>query len=267
MSARWAIRSRGDAYFAASQANLAFMDPANAPWSAGSLASCLLRLEVAFHALPTQLAAADETHPLFSYHDSGVAGQELAHIGIAPDGRLIGFFKGFADLESAPGLIAPSAAFQTIESSIVEAAGTVFRTLKRDGAVVASTSAAGSFSLEPANLARFMLFNDLRARSRCACSIRLARAVFSVGSGTGNGGTIEWPISDPAGAIVSGAPLAGFSSTDFGLALAYYNPLFFPLLWGPVPGTDPRQAFERRLSTPYTRVLPRELEYYRVGAP
>lgn len=269
MSERWAIRSSGEPYFALVQPNLAFMDAANAPWSAGSLASASLRLEVAFHDLPVRHTSADETHPLFSYHDSGVAGQELAHIGVAPDGRVIGFFKGFADLESSAGLIAPEGDhYRTIESQIVEAAGTVFRTLKVDGGTVASTSAAGSFTLAPANLARFMLFNGLLGVTRCGCSIRSARATFSIGAGTGNPGTIEWPITEGKGTAIGATIIAGsFPSTDFGLDDAFYNPLFFPLLWGAVPSTDPQAAHHWKLSTPYTRIVPRALEYYRVGAP
>lgn len=277
--ARSGVSSCGAAYFAAIQQDLSA--------SVGlGLGEASVLITVALHALPTQLASADEVHVVFSAHEPFNGGSERVAIGITPNGRIVGRTGTRADLLSTPATILADGKPHVVSLMVATGSGGA-RAIGLDGVVVAHDDIAGGsdglFPLVGSTL-RFMLFNGVDGRTRCACTI------YKCEMQPTNTQPLRWPCDEGHGLSLRDQEFVALSAatngwqdraallpldqqrtyTDyypahFGLLVQWYDPTTMgrPLLWGAVPGTPIQSCVGWAKATPYALAGPTVPDYQR----
>lgn len=256
MSRRYSIISPDEPYFAAVQEDLSFMDAAsNAPGISGFVR---LDLEFALHAQPVQLASADEVHEIFSYHIYGPAGPNIVSIGVTPSGKLVVRGQSGVEVATQAGFLVADGRWYFARADYAASGGASTITLYfgEDTSVPQvgiGTTAGGAGVTGPtgAQLGRITLFNGRDAKSHVHCAIRRAvledvehRWVWEMGEG--DGAFLDDTYVDYTGSQPTQPP------QQLKLRMQKWNPIFYPLAWGPVPFGLATGRYRWDLNTDYT---------------
>jgi hypothetical protein len=214
-------------------------------------------IEFALYAMPQQVDPNNfvESNRLLSLFFDRVVGSlsiPLIDIGISPFGKLLVNHSLTYAAESASGQIVSDGVFRTLS---IDVSGSGAGVCSLDGNVFAMSSAGFPTFLSSTSPTMLMLFNDKDAFSRLDAAIRRVRIVDA-----GAEALYEWKFNEGDGPDVLLAPidpdigfahhLAGSGTGD--LQANYYNPLS-GLLYGPVPDTNPAEAYNWQLRTDYRR--------------
>jgi len=251
MSEVYGVRSYGDPYFAAVQADLTLMDRGNAPRSISPGGEVGIQLDLTVEKLPIKLATDDEAHILFSYHEVGAGAIERVWFGLTPSGRLIGGWKGIIgnafSMSTGAGLVLPDARIHRANFVTVEDGTGEIRWDGAQAALVPSDVSRTWDEIGPADgyLGRFSLFSGMAGTTRCACTIRNAQIAFDEG-------VVRWPIEERFGVDLDGVSDV-FPDQDFELVIQRYNPTPLPLVWGSIPELPVSTAYRWYRKTLWTR--------------
>ena len=253
MSTNLAIRSYGAPYFSLAMYDLSGMD------SAGLYGSGFFSVSLQFRlfALPPVSSVNTEIHPLFSFHEFGASGRELLTIGITPAGQVGVSTGNGADQRTRLGLLYPGPTWHSLDVFYDTGSGDLAATL--DGNSVINASAAdggGQLGPNPGTPGRIMLFNGPKGISRTDVALRSVSAVCTDGTPR----TVSWPITEKQGGTLGFSILnsGDFPGIDFTLQARYTNPIWFPLLYGPVLSGEAGDQMEWRVETEYTtRTVPK----------
>lgn len=258
MSRVYGVRSYGSPYFAATQEDSSFMDPANAPREDQGQ----LQMEVLFslEALPVKLASDDEAHPLFSYADAG-ANVDMAWIGVSPSGRIMAQVTNGPVLQSSPGLVVPGKRYgarallqfeQTPPNSLDQLLLSITDTIpvSNAGKIFEAIATPVRTAAIPTTVGQFVLFNGAKGQTRCACTIYDALFLADDGlkqvrwlTDDGRGERIAWSLLNPA------TPYPNAANFNLTIIDKQGN----PPLWGPHDGLPLASKYRWVLETPWTR--------------
>lgn len=260
MSNGWSVKSKGAPYLAFVQAAAGMTAAAHAPGERGPFR---LALEVAFDALPSQNASADEVHRLFSYQDGGIAlsPPDLMSLGVTPSGRLVGLTPNSGVTQSATGVIVADGITRELALDF-NVAG--FATLSLNGVELVLLNAVPAVYPLPTGVGQMMLFNGGDGLARYVARIRRA-------SWTEQFRTITWPINEGQDQALKATTTADTSdpsvvpfTQDFTLR-AGFSTGTEP--WGPWDEIDdPAVLYAWVVSTAYTRLAPPSTRYERSQA-
>ena len=235
-----------------------------------------MALVVSVNHTPTQLTSGAERQILYSFHNAGPSGREIANIAIDPQMRLSVAADGHSTLTSPSPIEVGRAYFVELVAEYgafpPPAADPKAIALFIDGVAVAAiqdpgTSLAGIGG--PSHPARIMLFGGRDGLTRAPATISFAD-FFLVSSYLDQSTRIQWLFQEANGATVAayvfsgnGSSPAGYDSNydngfhvptgDFALRGLWHSPADegLPVLWGAVPGSSPLSCLKWGAPTGY----------------
>jgi hypothetical protein len=209
--------------------------------------------------LPDAQSSVDEPHWLFSLHETTAGGVELLSVGVTPSGRFACSTRENGLTLSAAGVVPADGLFHQIHLKTWATLGE--RRLYLDGVcildVIGPLAEIGGYGA--GGSLRFTLFNGRDGASVLSCSI--ANAVFSSRARHWDGSihdyTLEWPINEGSGGILTGTGILMLVGTTMELEATWFNggilsscpefpalPLASAYTWGRSSAWTPRRPVQ-----------------------
>lgn len=253
MSARHAVRSLGQPYFALVQNELSGMNE----MARGFACAYQWVVTVAFHELPVKNASDDENHAFASLHPFGPTTDLTFEIGVTPNGALVVTAPG-GSWRSQNGVVVASTAYRVVNVTYSAAAGTCVAYIDTELLnMVPTGSPLGD--LTDGTLYMFTLLNGRYDLTRMRCAMRAAQLYVIPDLDPGNLLLFSWDLAEGAGSTTAGMLTGTMTNPpDLTLTAQFYQAYVADSRpWGEVPFDSAVGAYLWELITDYTdRELP-----------